>query len=186
MYYLMIKKQNKTNLKYLCQTGRKDPFLYTGSGTHWKSHLQQHGYDISTEILGEYKNKSDLKKSGEHYSKLYNVVESEEWANLRIEDGHGGDTSNTDGYKSGMEKRRSYVGKNNPNYGKVGSWAGKVGPMINKIWYNNGLEEHLFDTKPNNWVEGRLKINCTYCGKETSMMNNKRWHGKKCKNKKND
>ena len=183
MYYLMVKKHNKTNLKYLCQTRRKEPFLYAGSGTYWKLHLKTHGYDISTEILGEYNTKDDLKKAGEYYSKMYNVVESDEWANLRIEDGDGGNTSKTEGYKLGMQKRRTYVGENNPNYGKVGSWAGKVGPMNNKTWYNNGQEEHLCDTKPDGWVEGRLKIRCTYCGTETSMMNNKRWHGENCKNK---
>ena len=179
----MIKIHNKTGLKYLCQTRRKDPFLYAGSGKYWRLHLESHGCDIRTEILGTYENKVDLKKDGEYYSKLFNVVESEEWANLRIEDGDGGDTSNTEGYKLGMQKRRSMKGKDNPNYGKVGCWAGKVGPMINKTWFNNGQEEHLYDTQPEGWIEGRLKVKCTYCGIETNNVNNKRWHGENCKHK---
>lgn len=184
MYYLMIKKHNKTNLKYLCQTKRKDPFLYTGSGKYWKSHLEKHGCDISTEILGTFETKQKLREAGKYYSELYNVVESTEWANLRIEDGDGGDTSKTNQYITGMASRRSYVGKGNPNYGKVGYWAGKTGLMLNKTWYNNGKEEHLYDSKPDGWVEGRLKIVCEYCDIKTNLMNYKRWHGAKCKHAK--
>lgn len=51
-----------------------------------------------------YDTKRELKEAGIHYSTIYNVVESNEWANLRIED--GGDTSKTDGYVIGMQTRR--------------------------------------------------------------------------------
>lgn len=183
MYFLMIKTHNKTGFKYLCQTRRKDPFKYPGSGKHWRSHLDVHGYDFSTEVVGVYETKEQLKEAGVHYSNLYNIVESDEWANLRIEDGDGGDTSKTDGYISGMKARRSYRGEGNPNYGKVGSWAGKVGPQLNKTWYNNGSKELLTDTKPDGWNEGRLTYVCEHCNKETNMINYKRWHGDKCKAK---
>lgn len=183
MYYLMIKKHNKTNLKYLCQTKRKQPFLYPGSGKYWRLHLEKHGHDISTEILGTFESKQELREAGRYYSELYDVVESDEWANLRIEDGDGGDTSKTQQYITGMASRRSYAGEGNPNYGKVGSWAGKVGPMLNKIWYNNGKEEHLWDSKPDGWTEGRLKFVCEQCSAETSLLNYRRWHGEKCKKK---
>lgn len=183
MYYLMIKTHATTGFKYLCQTRRKDPYSYLGSGTHWRLHLKKHGNNITTEIIGEYENKKLLKEAGIYYSNFYNIVESTQWANLRIEDGDGGDTSNTSGYIIGMKNRRSYVGDANPNFGKVGSWANKVGPQLNKVWYNNGLNELLTNDKPEGWLNGRLKTQCEHCNIACNTINFKRWHGDKCKRK---
>jgi hypothetical protein len=183
MYYLMIKTHAKTGLKYLCQTRRKNPYEYLGSGVYWKAHLEKHGPIVQTEIIGQYSTKQELKEAGIYYSNLYNVTESEEWANLRPEDGDGGDTSKTFGFVEGMKKRRTYIGEANPNYGKVGSWAGKVGPMIGKTWYNDGTKELLLDTKPDGWMDGRLKYTCEHCGKICNVINYKRWHNNNCKKK---
>jgi hypothetical protein len=181
MFYLMIKKHNKTGMKYLCQTRRKDPFLYTGSGKYWKLYLEKHGNDIVTEIIGTYQTKEELKEAGIYYSNLYNVIDSEEWANLKLEEGDGGRTSDTIGYKEGMQKRRSYAGKNNPQYGKTGYWANKVGPMLGKNWYNNGTKEVLTDTQPDGWNNGRITKMCEHCSKTLNLVNYKRWHGERCK-----
>jgi hypothetical protein len=88
--YLYVKTHNKTGLKYLGQTSAKDPHKYPGSGVYWKLHLKKHGYDYTTEILKECQSKEELKDLGTHYSNLWNVVENEEWANLKIEQGDGG------------------------------------------------------------------------------------------------
>ena len=56
MYYLLLKTHNKTGLKYLCQTKRKDPIKYPGSGTRWLRHLNKHGFDLTTKILGKFSN----------------------------------------------------------------------------------------------------------------------------------
>lgn len=71
-------------------TTKSDPFSYSGSGIYWKNHLQKHGYEYTTEILKECKNKEEVKKWGLYYSKLWNVVESKDWANLKEEQGDGG------------------------------------------------------------------------------------------------
>lgn len=88
-YYLYVKTHNETGLKYLGQTS-SDPYTYRGSGTRWKNHLKKHGNNVSTEILLETDDKSDLKEKGIKYSKLYDVVKSQEWANLKVEEGDGG------------------------------------------------------------------------------------------------
>lgn len=88
--YLYVKTHNKTGLKYLGQTSSKDPHKYAGSGIYWKSHLNKHGYDYTTEILKECSSKEEIKILGTYYSKLWNIIESEEWANLKIEQGDGG------------------------------------------------------------------------------------------------
>ena len=69
---------------------------YLGSGKIWKKHLKKHRFkknDIDTWVLHETEDKEDLKRMGIYYSNLFNVVESELWANLRKEDGDGGDGS---------------------------------------------------------------------------------------------
>ena len=128
MYYLCIKTHNKTGLKYLCQTKKKNPYRYLGSGTRWINHLNVHGNDISTEIVGKFKSKKLLVEIGIKLSKKYNVVKSRKWANLRVEEGDGGDTSKFIDYKSmkpmptGLWKRPDLTNYNqsriNPNKGK--------------------------------------------------------------------
>jgi hypothetical protein len=89
IYTLYVKTHNKTGLKYLGFT-KLDPFTYKGSGKYWNSHLKVHGNDVTTAILFQSQSKSDIKPIGLQYSKLWNIVESTEWANLKPEDGYGG------------------------------------------------------------------------------------------------
>lgn len=97
-YYLMIKEIEQTGLKYLCKriqisyTGIDDHLSYKGSGTLWRKVLNKHPeYTIKTTVLGLF-DKDELVKQGEYYSKLWNIVESNEWANLIPEKGDGGVT----------------------------------------------------------------------------------------------
>lgn len=88
--YLYVKTHNKTGLKYLGQTASKNPHQYSGSGVYWKLHLEKHGYDYTTEILKECQTKEEVKELGLYYSNLWNIAESDEWANLKVEQGYGG------------------------------------------------------------------------------------------------
>lgn len=92
MYKLMIKTHNTTGLKYLCMTKQKNHIKYNGSGQYWLKHLKVHGEDISTEIIFETENHNELRERGKYYSDLWDVVNSDQWANLRPEEGTGGDT----------------------------------------------------------------------------------------------
>lgn len=89
MFCLYIKTHNKTGLKYLGYT-TQNPHKYPGSGKRWKPHIKKHGKDISTEILLITEDKEELKQTGLFFSKLWNVVESDEWANFKPEEGSGG------------------------------------------------------------------------------------------------
>lgn len=69
---------------------------YLGSGKIWLFHIKKHGFtkkDIDTWILHETEDKDELKRLGTYYSKLFNIVESGMWANLKDETGDGGDGS---------------------------------------------------------------------------------------------
>jgi len=90
--YLMIKTHQVTGLKYLCKkvtTSDSKAISYKGSGTRWNNHLKVHGNHINTEILAKY----DLDKINEfsqlclEYSNKFDIVKSNEWANLIEENG---------------------------------------------------------------------------------------------------
>lgn len=89
IYSLYTKTHKKTGLKYLGFT-KLDPFKYKGSGKYWKNHIHVHGYDVDTTVLLQTTEKPEIKTSGLYYSKLWNVVKSKSWANLKEEDGYGG------------------------------------------------------------------------------------------------
>lgn len=141
MHLLMIKKCSHCNLKYLCKTSSSkiNPYSYAGSGIRWLNHLKAHKSKTITCVVGTYDSKEQLREAGLWYSSFYDVVASDEWANLTEEKGDGGligsgqsgkrwkikDTSNMKGgqpYKGrpGSEDRiektkNRMIGDNNPS-----------------------------------------------------------------------
>jgi hypothetical protein len=94
---LMIKKCGITGLKYLCKcSGNVDPYKYHGSGKRWINHLKKYhknwsrSKNIDTVILGTYETKKALKEAGIFFSEFFNIVESQDWANIIPESGDGG------------------------------------------------------------------------------------------------
>lgn len=151
-YFLLLKTHNNTGLKYLCYTSQKNPFKYPGSGKRWKHHIKKHGRDIHTEILGTFNKKENLIKEGIKYSKKWNVVESDEYANLRDEEGDGGDTSGFIDYK-------------------------KMKPMPRGKWKRPDLSDYN-KTR----VNPTIKImKCTWCGEEGYGDKWKKKHFYNCK-----
>ena len=86
--YLYLKTHNQTGLKYLGQT-KQNPYIYKGSGTRWNNHIKIHGCDISTEILYQTNDEIDLKRVGLYYSRIWDIVTSADFANLKPESGDG-------------------------------------------------------------------------------------------------
>ena len=99
------KTHNITGKKYVGISTR-DTDNYVGSGTAWKEHLEEHGYDISNEDLFTTESQSELTEFCDTYSREKNIVESDEYLNIVAERGGnlGGDA--------------------NPNY-KDGRWVGR-------------------------------------------------------------
>ena len=95
IYRIYVKTHNKTGLKYLGYT-KKNPYTYLGSGTYWRRHLKKHGNDVTTEVIHETTEKSEVTSVGLYYSNLWSVVDLKDqfgnkvWANLKSESGSGG------------------------------------------------------------------------------------------------
>ena len=93
--YLMVKTHTITGLKYLCKkvtTSDSNAISYLGSGTRWNNHLKVHGKHINTEIIVKYElDKIDeFSKLCIEHSNKFNIVKSNDWANLIIETGKPG------------------------------------------------------------------------------------------------
>jgi len=86
-YFILLKEHKITGLKYLCfHFGtRENCYTYKGSGLYWTRHLSKHGKSISTVILKEAETREALVDVGLYYSKLWDVVNSKEYANLTVE-----------------------------------------------------------------------------------------------------
>jgi len=138
IYKLYVKTHNKTGLKYLGYTKATNAHKYTGSGNYWKLHLKKHGKDYSTEILKECQTKDEIKEYGLYYSNLWNIVESDEWANLKPETGDGNDSETARLYNLKRILNRTHNFLNN------GEASRKV--QLDKI--ANGTHHFLGDTNP--------------------------------------
>lgn len=129
--YLYKKTHNVTGLKYLGKTKSKDPHKYLGSGKYWSDHLKVHGKDYTTEILKECSSIEELREWGIYYSQLWDVVLSNEWANLTIEDGSGGRDPGfkiTEAHKKNLSKAKKGV----PNPKLSEQRTGEGNPMFCK------------------------------------------------------
>lgn len=134
MIYLYLKVHNETGLKYLGKT-TQDPYKYKGSGKYWKRHIKIHGTNISTRILRKSNNSEHIKQWGLIYSHLFNIIEDNKFANLKLEEGDGGCLSHTTETK--IKISNTLKGKIPWNLGKHLSEETKH-KLKNKIPWNKG------------------------------------------------
>lgn len=87
--YLYVKTHLDTGLQYFGKTV-KDSHTYLGSGTRWLKHLNRHGHNVKTEIIGYFEDFEQCKNAALEFSKKHNIVKSNKWANLMEETLDGG------------------------------------------------------------------------------------------------
>ena len=175
--YLYVKQHEETGLKYFGKTQRKDPFKYQGSGLYWKKHIEKYGNKIKTLWVQRFDNIEELTKTALEFSMKNNIVESNEWANLKIENGlDGGSKPGKVSWNKGVTNVDASLRmkNNNPMFNieikskhkqsintpealekksraKVGNTNTK-----GKFWYNNGVDTRMFQEAPEGWVRGRI------------------------------
>lgn len=90
--YLYIKRHAKTGLLYLgkMKQGRRNVHHYLGSGKRWTAHLQKHGKTVQTIWHQLYTDKDALVRMATHLSRSLDIVASDEWANIKEENGLDG------------------------------------------------------------------------------------------------
>lgn len=112
MIYLYVKSHNVTGLKYFGKTTKPDPHRYKGSGKYWKNHIAKYGYNVTTEIVAQFDLPEEASNFALDFSKTYNIVESDEWANLKHENGLDGSPPGVVFSEEHRERiRQSRIGK---------------------------------------------------------------------------
>jgi hypothetical protein len=126
---LLVMSHNVTGLKYFCKTSDlRNVYNYKGSGLYWKKHLNKHGKDVTVGVMGFYTDYQRCRNAALKFSQENDIVNSDAWANLVLENG-------TDGALNGSD---------NPFYGKSHTpemtehlRQQKIGKSVNKGAYRS-------------------------------------------------
>lgn len=124
--YLYVKQHASTGLKYFGKTTRRNPYAYKGSGKYWIQHLKKHGRHVNTLEVWGFTDQTLCTEFALRFSRENHIVESDEWANLCVENGVDGalpGSSLTEEHKkklSAIAKSRGGVSPLKPSYGNRG------------------------------------------------------------------
>jgi hypothetical protein len=87
--YLYIKEHSITRLKYFGKTTQSNPYKYQGSGIHWSRHINKHGKEhVKTIWVSKpFTDESRLVEFATFMSEELDIVNSNKWANMIVENG---------------------------------------------------------------------------------------------------
>jgi hypothetical protein len=190
IYYLMVKTHNITGLKYLCQTRKKDPYRYLGSGIEWATHLRKFGKTVTTEVIFQTTDKQQLNDLGRYYSQLWRVVDAMDdfgnkiWANLIPETGGGPGVANPTpeiNYKRSLK----LLGRTFPHMKESPSDETCLKMSLAQKGIPKGPmseEQKLVrKIKQTGVLKGPQVLITCHCGKTGGTSNMKRYHFNNCK-----
>lgn len=155
---LYVKQHNVTGLKYFGATIR-DPYAYQGSGIQWIKHCRKHGFDISTIEVFVFEVQAEAERFAIQFSRDNNIVRSNQWANLIIEDAlvrretyHRSDSTR----KKLSEIAKQRVGELNPFYGKQHSLHTKQQISAKNQGRSAGSKNPFFGKKHTEDVKAKI------------------------------
>ena len=165
MIYLYLKKHKTANKFYLGKT-EQDPMKYQGSGLYWQRLLKKHGNDVETVVLRECENNEEVREWGMYYSKLWNIVENDLFANLTIEYGSGGPVWEGRNHSEESKKKMSLLAQQRGN-NRGSGWTHntETREKIRKAFAGKPRSE---ETKQK-MRKPRLKASCIKCEREVAI-----------------
>ena len=148
---LYIKKHNKTGKLYFGKTVSVDPVVYSGSGLYWSRHLNEHGKDVGTVWHKLFTEESDIFEFATFFSEFFDIVNSDDWANLVPETG-------LDGFPPGGKMPpRSETHKKNWSDSKKG-WIPSI--ETKKIWSKQRTGATVSDRTKELWKKNGRDASC--------------------------
>ena len=185
---LYIKQHSITGLKYFGKTTR-DPLKYKGSGKHWMRHYRKHGpeYVINLWISEPYIDSIAISEFALAFSKENNIVESEDWANQKPENGLDGAIAGTKLGPLTIEHRQKIsdanigIPKSDETKQKISeAKTGKDSPLKGIPSGKKGIPKS--DETKQNMRKPQKLVECPHCGK-IGGNTMKRYHFDNCKKK---
>ena len=184
--WLYIKQHNLTGLKYFGKTTQKDPIKYKGSGVVWTRHLKKYGNNVTTIWCQLFDDQQLLTEYALKFSIGNSIVESNEWANLKLEDGlMGGRYSNhseeTKRRMSDARKKQVFTEETKRKIaqsrkGQPSATKGMKFPNRKRI--SEESCKKISDAKKG---IPKPKYQCPHCNREIAGASNaKRWHFDRC------
>jgi len=149
LIYLYVKQCSHCNLKYFGKTTNNNPKKYRGSGKYWSRHIKSYNSTVKTINIWKFDDIDICNAFALNFSKENNIVESEEWANLILENG-------IDGFPPGIEfskkhknniklNHRDVSEEKNPMYGKNHTEKSKrLMRQKRKIYFENGNKGSMY------------------------------------------
>jgi len=184
--YLYIKKHKQTGLLYFGKTTRKDPYKYLGSGKYWVKHIKKHGREIETIWAEQFLNMENLIEAATFISEFFDIVKSDKWANLDIENGLDGASPGRPSWNKGI---KASTGGWNKGISSPGSGApGIPKSEEHKKNISTGVKKSERKSTKGRKYPNRKKrenivhstITCPVCGIIGGNNVMKRWHFDKC------
>ncbi len=192
--YLCIKQHSITGMLYFCKSTKDHQGMlnYKGSGKYWRDHIKKHGREhVVTLWYCLFYNKEDMISFATQFSEQEKITESENWANLRNENG-------LDGFPVGIihapwsDERKAAQSKR-----KTGITSFLKGKTFEELYGKERAKElkeahALAVTGKTQSAEARAKnaaahkhpqqtVICPYCSKTGGVSLMKRYHYDNCK-----
>jgi hypothetical protein len=169
--YLYAKQHKITGKRYFGKTTR-DPLTYNGSGLHWKRHCKKHGWDIETTWTHAYEDIELCEREALFFSAVYDIVNSDEWLNMKPENGRDGWPKGTPNPRTvpqseETKRKRSNTLKGTTKSAHYGPDNGRYG-----VTMSEETKEKMRETKRLNptavpWTEERrAKVAATWAKKK--------------------
>jgi hypothetical protein len=139
MIYIYVKIHKLTGLKYFGKTTKDSYETYLGSGLVWKRHLKKYGKDIKTFLIKTFE-ETEVENCTNFCVKFSvdnRIVESEYWANLRIENGTDGAPVGHKGSNPSKESRE------------------RTSKIAKKRWENSDFKMKVSESQKTSWNEER-------------------------------
>lgn len=189
---LYIKEHSKTGLRYFGKTTNIDEVLtYTGSGKHWKRHINIHGKEFVktiwvSEVFTSYE---DLNEFALFFSSFFDITSSTKWANLKEETGiDGGAYLYGDANPSRRPEVRKKISESLKGHKGVKNtgFLGRTHTQETKEKIRNarlGVKLSVERCEKMRLYASTMRPSktCEYCGKTVKVNIFPRFHGERCK-----
>lgn len=180
--YLYVKQHDITKIMYFGKTTRDDVVSYLGSGIRWTNHIKKHGVEhVKTLWISKpFTDTDDLIEFAQFFSEEFDIVNSDKWANLVMENGVTGGAIRTGAILTESTKQKI----REKSLGRVVTEKTRHKMSLAHVGKRQTEKQR---EAMRNYNKSRVlpKLECPHCFKTGSYVAMHRWHFDNCRSKEN-